>query len=93
MDGRDLDVPGLMFPRWGSQTKQSMMVRTLWPEWSCSVNSLLLEETQGHGAVDPSWARRYPFEGELASTTLWPEIEKIFGHGYEARPRSILALR
>lgn len=26
---------------------------------------------------------RVPFEGELASRTLWPESEKIFGHGYE----------
>ncbi|EGO01970.1 hypothetical protein SERLA73DRAFT_27786, partial [Serpula lacrymans var. lacrymans S7.3] len=26
---------------------------------------------------------RRPFEGELASTTLWPEVEKVFGHGYE----------
>ncbi|KAF8528873.1 WD40-repeat-containing domain protein [Hysterangium stoloniferum] len=26
---------------------------------------------------------RYPFESELASATLWPETEKIFGHGYE----------
>lgn len=26
---------------------------------------------------------RRPFEGELASITLWPEVEKIFGHGYE----------
>ncbi|KZW03964.1 WD40 repeat-like protein [Exidia glandulosa HHB12029] len=26
---------------------------------------------------------RVPFEGELASRTLWPETEKVFGHGYE----------
>lgn len=24
-----------------------------------------------------------PFEGELAAITLWPETEKVFGHGYE----------
>jgi hypothetical protein len=23
------------------------------------------------------------FEAELASVTLWPELEKVFGHGYE----------
>ncbi|EPQ59532.1 WD40 repeat-like protein [Gloeophyllum trabeum ATCC 11539] len=27
---------------------------------------------------------RRPFEGELSSMTLWPEIEKVFGHGYES---------
>ena len=26
---------------------------------------------------------RTPFEAELASITLWPEVEKVFGHGYE----------
>jgi hypothetical protein len=26
---------------------------------------------------------RRPFEGDLAAGTLWPEVEKIFGHGYE----------
>lgn len=26
---------------------------------------------------------RVPFESELAAATLWPEIEKIFGHGYQ----------
>ncbi|KAH9963197.1 WD40-repeat-containing domain protein [Russula dissimulans] len=29
-------------------------------------------------------ASRRPFEAELASVTLWPEVEKIFGHGYES---------
>ncbi|KAF5363599.1 hypothetical protein D9756_000686 [Leucocoprinus leucothites] len=27
---------------------------------------------------------RRPFEGELSGATLWPEIEKIFGHGCES---------
>jgi hypothetical protein len=35
---------------------------------------------------------RYPFDAELASLTLWPEIEKVFGHGYEARFRFALII-
>ncbi|KAK2466162.1 hypothetical protein APHAL10511_001804 [Amanita phalloides] len=27
---------------------------------------------------------RRPLEGELAAITLWPEVDKVFGHGYES---------
>lgn len=44
-------------------------------------------------------SKRRPFEGELAAITLWPEAEKVFGHGYEVggssrffRPRNLLEL-
>ncbi|KAH9943104.1 WD40 repeat-like protein [Epithele typhae] len=37
-----------------------------------------------HPEGDPARTRRRPFEGELAAATLWPETEKVFGHGYES---------
>ncbi|KAF8332818.1 WD40-repeat-containing domain protein [Cantharellus anzutake] len=33
--------------------------------------------------INPDMFTRMPFEPELSAVTLWPEIEKLFGHGYE----------
>ncbi|KAH9844010.1 WD40 repeat-like protein, partial [Rhodofomes roseus] len=45
------------------------------------VGSDLTEHTNSYDLIH---SKRRPFEGELAAITLWPEIEKVFGHGYES---------
>ncbi|EPT02855.1 hypothetical protein FOMPIDRAFT_1159982 [Fomitopsis schrenkii] len=40
--------------------------------------------TENANSYDLIHSKRRPFEGELAAITLWPEIEKVFGHGYES---------
>jgi hypothetical protein len=39
---------------------------------------MALEQYADHETLE-----RPRFEAQLAAFTLWPEIEKIFGHGYE----------
>ncbi|KAA1466180.1 WD40 repeat-like protein [Dentipellis sp. KUC8613] len=55
---------------------------------SASVPPLgLSNKAVGGGDGDPrlyAGVIRRPFEGELAAMTLWPEVEKVFGHGYES---------
>ncbi|CCM03407.1 uncharacterized protein FIBRA_05538 [Fibroporia radiculosa] len=45
------------------------------------VNSETLDANAPYDAIR---IKRRPFEGELAAITLWPETEKVFGHGYES---------
>ncbi|RXW25233.1 hypothetical protein EST38_g579 [Candolleomyces aberdarensis] len=47
-------------------------------------NKAVGEGTSQALAITELDVTRRPFEGELASSTLWPEVEKVFGHGYES---------
>ncbi|TCD71349.1 hypothetical protein EIP91_011120 [Steccherinum ochraceum] len=49
-------------------------------------NKATVDVVEANEAVpaDSSRSNRRPFEGELAAITLWPEVEKVFGHGYES---------
>lgn len=44
-----------------------------------AVDEVIAQNTVSQSAI----TTRPPFEAELASMTLWPEVEKVFGHGYE----------
>ena len=48
-------------------------------------------DTPAIAAEDAEMHRRPPLEPELAALTLWPESEKVFGHGYEVCNIPIIA--
>ncbi|KAJ7129752.1 WD40-repeat-containing domain protein [Mycena epipterygia] len=64
---------------------------------AASVPPLGLSNKAMNEAVVPvgesDFLSRPPFEGELAATTLWPETEKIFGHGYESMSLAVSGSR
>ncbi|KDQ64832.1 hypothetical protein JAAARDRAFT_28474 [Jaapia argillacea MUCL 33604] len=47
-------------------------------------NKATNDPSSGPVATTLLLSSRRPFEGELAAMTLWPETEKVFGHGYES---------
>ncbi|KAH9938447.1 WD40-repeat-containing domain protein [Fomitopsis serialis] len=49
-----------------------------------AVTEIGSDVTEYTNSYDLIHSKRRPFEGELAAITLWPEIEKVFGHGYES---------